>query len=800
MPVQSLHDITIFPAIDDLPDGITLSMGSKPTYPERRWCFIAEIVKVHTTRFHHTEVRVKDKTDTMITVVFDCKYDDPKFLPERLRPRHTLLVLYAVVERLLGGGMMGVVVGDVGRAKVVPVALNNILEFSKDLAFAHSIEGGKRVCYGCQCRNKVTFRCPQCKLVYYCNRECQEFAFKYGDHRYECYSLWDKDFAGIMQAFNGLVLDHFLPSSTLEYGYGSTPLNSKVPSKSASQMAIQLVNHQVKRDRARTGESQFMVVRKIIAIVDYAVNILGEFYNDRRALRDSYTHGLSAAVVGFSRPPLHHLAYDDSKNSPLYLGEQYLQNIALVAASWLGLTADMGYLIDNGALEIESEDGIVGPPLHAAALGGHIEALEFLIDGNTDLDLPAEVEGDTALHLAAMAGHEDVVEYLLRRRVNLDPRNFSGLSPLLFAAAAGNTDVVRTFLGDRWSYGIEINANDDLTRTPLIWAVRRGHLDIVELLLERCDVDVNCEDPDDFEMTPLSIAAVKGREDIFQLLVSHQFIDIHAKDSSANGILKHAVIGGNENIVRKVLELPAVDIDLQGADGSTPFMWAAGEGRDSIVKLLIDKDDIDVNWFNNGFYVVVQSALAYHGSWQTPQVRDILSGRMAMLKGASALDAAARNGHESTVNLLLDHPKIDADAADYEGRTALSTAASAGHLNIVKLFLDRDDIAVNDADCRGFTAIASAARDGQKAVVHAMLEYPGIDVKHLILAAALGSDEDMVKTLLETELGTSITEVESALKNIIKVEGALKKITGDEGQEAIRLLLSRHLEAMRQSG
>ncbi|PWA85036.1 Acyl-CoA-binding protein, ACBP [Artemisia annua] len=64
--------------------------------------------------------------------------------------------------------------------------------------------------------------------------------------------------------------------------------------------------------------------------------------------------------------------------------------------------------------------------------------------------------------------------------------------------------------------GISVDAKDSEGRTPLHWAVDRGHIDVAELLLNR-NADVNLQDNDG--QTPLHYAAVCEREAIGELLV-----------------------------------------------------------------------------------------------------------------------------------------------------------------------------------------------------------------------------------------------------------------------------------------
>ncbi|KAK2992760.1 hypothetical protein RJ640_023273 [Escallonia rubra] len=78
--------------------------------------------------------------------------------------------------------------------------------------------------------------------------------------------------------------------------------------------------------------------------------------------------------------------------------------------------------------------------------------------------------------------------------------------------------------------GVSVDLKDSEGRTPLHWAVDRGHLNITEMLVNK-SADVNAKDNEG--QTPLHYAAVCERESIAEFLVKHN-ANASIKDDDGN--------------------------------------------------------------------------------------------------------------------------------------------------------------------------------------------------------------------------------------------------------------------------
>jgi len=177
--------------------------------------------------------------------------------------------------------------------------------------------------------------------------------------------------------------------------------------------------------------------------------------------------------------------------------------------------------------------------------------------------------------------------------------------------------------------------------------------------------------------------------------------DVNAADCMGSTALTWAAGRGQEGVVKMLLEREDVNPDpADTQDGRTPLSWAAERGHEGVVRMLLEQDDVNPN-----------AADTFHG--QTP------------------LLWAGGSGHEGVVKILLEQEDVNPDQADTEyGRTALSWAAESGHDGLVNMLLEREDVNPNAADPEyGRTALSLASENGHERVVQMLLEREGVDLE-----------------------------------------------------------------------
>ncbi len=187
----------------------------------------------------------------------------------------------------------------------------------------------------------------------------------------------------------------------------------------------------------------------------------------------------------------------------------------VVAAQLPGAKDTLRLLRDHGAKLEAGRGGFT--PLMAAALGGDLDTVQFLIERGTDVKAKMS-NGYTALYAgaatakivrlllskgadpnspvtvsvpvndiftpamsAAMHGNAESLRLMADKGADLSVRGGAfGRTALLWAATAGSEETVRLLI----NRGADINSQDWRGDTPLQWALRRGETPIVKLLRE----------------------------------------------------------------------------------------------------------------------------------------------------------------------------------------------------------------------------------------------------------------------------------------------------------------------------
>lgn len=117
-------------------------------------------------------------------------------------------------------------------------------------------------------------------------------------------------------------------------------------------------------------------------------------------------------------------------------------------------------------------------PVQAAASSGNLEYLELLLAAGADAAYVAP-DGQDALYAALMGGNIECIERLMLLGGDINAQDHRGKTVLSHNAMVGDdVEMVKWLL----AHGADKSIPDDGDRTPLEWARRNGHTEIVKLL------------------------------------------------------------------------------------------------------------------------------------------------------------------------------------------------------------------------------------------------------------------------------------------------------------------------------
>ena len=393
-----------------------------------------------------------------------------------------------------------------------------------------------------------------------------------------------------------------------------------------------------------------------------------------------------------------------------------------------------------------------------AAENGDAILVERLLEAGADPNrtMPG---GETVLMTAARTGEPDTVRVLLAQGADPDAREtLRGQTALMWAAARNNASVVRVLA----EVGADVHARTDNPSsgrgrtfasapatgfTPLLFAVRAGHLDAARVLL---DAGADSNDTVSDGQSALVIAAANANWQMAAYLL----------DRGADP--NHTAAGWNA--LHQTVRTRRMNIGF-----GTPGPFAAGtlDSTDLIHKLIASGVDVNARMTRNGMRDGQRNRFNRIGATAfmlAAKVTDVEAMRVLLEAGADPLmpaadgttplmvaaglaiwnpgeDGGSLSGQEDEV---LEAVRIcfeagnDVNAANYRGETALHGAGFRGANNVVDYLVEQGaDLSILTND--GWSALAIARglsySDFYKAQVHtaarleALMHAHGIDTR-----------------------------------------------------------------------
>ena len=219
-------------------------------------------------------------------------------------------------------------------------------------------------------------------------------------------------------------------------------------------------------------------------------------------------------------------------------------------------------------------------------------------------------------------------------------------------------------------------------------------------------------------------ASFFGIVEVVAGLIEMGCYDINEGDFLGRGPLAWAAQNGHEGVVKILLEWVEINPDKPDNYGQTPVSHAASNGHAEVVKILFGREEVNPDKPDN-FGQTPLSRAAWNGHEGVVKIllgwEEVYPDQLDNFGQTPLLDAA-ENGHKGVVKLLLGREEVNPSRPDNYGRTALSYAARRGHEGVVKILLKQEEVNPDKPDNDGQTPLSYAARRGHEGVVKILLE------------------------------------------------------------------------------
>lgn len=365
---------------------------------------------------------------------------------------------------------------------------------------------------------------------------------------------------------------------------------------------------------------------------------------------------------------------------------------ALVFAHNQKDSAIVSILLQAGAKDTQAYAGLnVDDALIKAARLGNTYMAEQVLDGGANVNY-IDDSGVTPLLAAAYEGHLKLVKMLLKKAADV---NFVTLGLRQFAMSKSHAPLNIRDLMAAASRG----------DTALIAAGRRGHIRVVEYLLERgAQIDL----PNRHGEVVVFVAAANGDNELLRLLLDNgadanaaEFdnrsnqLSLAKSTMGRDSVLMRAVQRGHLDVARTLVDAGA-DVNYRGFMGKTALYNAVENGRLNIVQYLISQN-ANVNTASFAGITPLMEA-AKTGSLRLTEVLIDTDANVNAIErpelgftnqgdgsaGMTALMFASRGGHREVVEALLAaHAQVTVRNAN--GKLAVDEARDSGYEGIARL-------------------------------------------------------------------------------------------------------------------
>lgn len=449
-----------------------------------------------------------------------------------------------------------------------------------------------------------------------------------------------------------------------------------------------------------------------------------------------------------------------------------------------------------------------------SAAKGDVDAIEEHIDAGADLNELSE-SGSAPLHFAVSRNRVEIVALLLDADADPDVEDSSQGTPLQLAIAGNKTEIIDLLLeadafveapsiplqplvweGDMLGVklhiyaGTDIDQEDEFGNYPLLLAVEKGFLEIVDLFITH-EINLYVEDPHGFNSVIL--AAEQNHPEVLQLLLDSG-ADINVEDKAERTALDWAIIMQSTEAEEILRENDAPT----GAEKS--FIAAIQTNNTEAVRALLDKG-ADVN---EPAYTS-KTPLHYASHSRNMEILKFILSKGADVEarteqGFTPLGYAVGLNHPDNCRALLE-AGADVNTIDNWNRTNLNVAAALKLEEVVGVLLEFE-ANPNTLDASHYSSLDVAEEFGTEAITELIRESGGINGPKISIHAAaasgdntnlglhlfFGTELNLLTENNETPMDAAALNNQTGTIEFLQEQTALSFARDDDGERLIRVV------------
>nr|XP_053645953.1 serine/threonine-protein phosphatase 6 regulatory ankyrin repeat subunit A-like [Cherax quadricarinatus] len=371
------------------------------------------------------------------------------------------------------------------------------------------------------------------------------------------------------------------------------------------------------------------------------------------------------------------------------------------------------------AVSLEDSDNLKPSTiLHLAAKNGQLETLDSRLNNGANCNIKDNT-GQSALHYAALNGHYNCCERLLQcPSLKVNAVNIKGMSPLHLAALKDHYEIIKLLK----KHDAQVNLKDKQDHLPLHFAAMKGFHESCEALLSVSDDGCNARDSSGH--SPLHYAVSAGSDECCRQFLQCSNVNVNIKSNSDDTPLHYAAKAGHQNICNMLIKAENIKVNAKNIHEMTPLHLAAQENHDAVIKLLVE-NGAQVNLKDKKSQIPLHLA-AKKGFLKSCEalLTDVSdAGHKAQdLSGNSPLHYVATGGHGDCCQRLLQCLDVDVNIKNNSDVTPLHYAAKMGHQNICIILLQNQNIDVNAINEEEMSALHLAAEEGYDEIINLLVQ------------------------------------------------------------------------------